>query len=600
MTPQDRIRNFCIIAHIDHGKSTLADRLLEMTGTVDGRKMTAQHLDSMDIERERGITIKLAPVRMKHVKDGKEYTLNLIDTPGHVDFSYEVSRSLAAVEGAILLVDATQGVQAQTIGNLYLAMEQDLEIIPVLNKIDLPAADIPARTEELIKLIGCEPEDILAVSGKTGEGVPAVIDAVIDRIPQSKGSSANSPRALVFDSYYDDYKGVIAYVRVFDGELRKRDRLKMIATKSEAEILDIGKLSPGFTSIDSLETGQIGAVVTGFKDIAACRVGDTMTVQSAKTVEALPGYKEAKPMVFAGIFPEEGDDYPALRDAVERLTLNDASLVFDPEHSPALGYGFRVGLLGMLHLEILKERLEREFGLDLIVTVPSVAYHVYKKLVTEPIIIKSPHDLPDGSIVDRIEEPWANVDIITPTDYIGNIMNFVQDRHGKYITTEFLSESRAILKYELPLSAVIVDFYDKLKSVTSGYASMNYEVKEYRLADVVRMDVLVAEDTVEALATFVYRDDAHRVGKAIIKTLKDEIPKQQFVIKLQAAIGGKVVAGDRISALRKDVTAKLYGGDVTRKRKLLEKQKKGKKKMMAMGKGKVTIPSSAYLNALRR
>jgi GTP-binding protein LepA len=600
MTPQDRIRNFCIIAHIDHGKSTLADRLLEMTGTVNKRNMQAQLLDSMDIERERGITIKLAPVRMNYVKDGKEYTLNLIDTPGHVDFSYEVSRSLAAVEGAILLVDATQGVQAQTIGNLYLALEQDLEIIPVLNKIDLPAADLPTRTAEIIKLIGCKEEDILAVSGKTGEGVQGVLDAVIDRVAPPQGSQADSPRALVFDSYYDDYRGVVAYVRVFDGELRKRDRLKMIASKADAEILDVGKLAPRFSAIESLETGQIGAVVTGFKDISACRVGDTMTVLSAKLAEPLAGYKEVKPMVFAGIFPEEGDDYPALRDAVDRLTLNDASLVFDPEHSPALGYGFRVGLLGMLHLEILKERLEREFGLNLIVTVPSVAYHVYKKLVPEPVVIKSPHDLPDGSFIDRIEEPWAKVDIITPTDYIGSIMNFVQDRNARYVTTEFLSETRAILKYEMPLSQVIVDFYDKLKSVSSGFASMNYEVFNYQPADVVRLDILVAEDPVEALATFCYRADAGKVGKRIVETLKDQIPKQQFVIKLQAAIGGKIVAGDKISAVRKDVTAGLYGGDVSRKKKVLEKQKKGKKKMMAMGKGKVNIPGEVYLNVLRR
>ena len=600
MTLQERIRNFCIIAHIDHGKSTLADRLLEKTGTVEKRKMQEQVLDSMDIERERGITIKLAPVRMKHVKDGKEYTLNLIDTPGHVDFNYEVSRSLAAVEGAVLLVDATQGVQAQTIGNLYLALDQNLEIIPVLNKIDLPAADVEARSAELVKLIGCDPSEIIAVSGKTGENVDQLLDAVVDRISAPVGKEPESPRALVFDSYYDDYKGVVAYVRVFDGKLRKRDKLKMMATGAEAEILDVGSLEPTFAPKDDLETGQIGYVVTGFKDISSCRVGDTMTLVSAKEATPLAGYKEASPMVFAGIFPEEGDDYQALREAMERLKLNDAALVYDPEQSPALGYGFRVGLLGMLHLEILKERLEREFGIHLVVTVPSVAYHIYRKNQDEPEMIKSALDLPDPSHLDRIEEPWAKVDIITPTDFIGNVMSFVQDRRGTYLTTEFLSEGRAILKYELPLSAIIVDFYDKLKSVTSGFASLNYEVFEYRAADVVRMDILVAEDPVEALATFVYRDDAHKEGKAIIHALKNTIPRQQFVIKLQAAIGGKVVAGDRLSALRKDVTAKLYGGDVTRKRKLLEKQKKGKKKMMAMGKGKVNIPSEAYLNVLKR
>jgi GTP-binding protein LepA len=600
MTPQDRIRNFCIIAHIDHGKSTLADRLLEITGTVEKRKMQEQLLDSMDIERERGITIKLAPVRMKHVKDGAEYTLNLIDTPGHVDFTYEVSRSLAAVEGAILLVDATQGVQAQTIGNLYLALDQDLEIIPVLNKIDLPAADVEGRTKELIKLIGCNAEDIISVSGKTGENVDQLLDAIIDRIPLPKGKAPESPRALVFDSYYDDYKGVVAYVRVFDGVFRKRDKMKMMNTKSTAEILEVGALQPVFSPKDQLETGQIGYVVTGLKDISACRVGDTMTLTSSTNTELLPGYKEVTPMVFAGVFPQEGDDYGALREAMERLKLNDAALVYEPEQSPALGYGFRVGLLGMLHLEILKERLEREFGIHLIVTVPSVAYYVYKMHDDKAKLVKSPLDLPDRGHIDRIEEPWAKVDIITPVDYIGNVMTFVQERHGSYLTTEFLSEGRAIVKYEMPLSQIIVDFYDKLKSFTAGFASMNYEVFEYRTADVVRMDILVAEEPVEALATFCYREEANKQGKGIIHSLKESIPRQQFVIKLQATIGGKIVAGDRLSALRKDVTAKLYGGDVSRKRKLLDKQKKGKKKMMAMGKGKVNIPSEAYLKVLKR
>jgi len=596
---QSHIRNFCIIAHIDHGKSTLADRLLEMTGTVEKRNMQAQLLDSMDIERERGITIKLAPVRMKHKKGGVDYMLNLIDTPGHVDFTYEVSRSLAAVEGAILLVDATQGVQAQTIANLYLALDQNLEIIPVLNKIDLPAADVPARTEELVKLIGCDPADVLSVSGKTGEGVDALLDAVIDRIPSPVGDANAPARALVFDSFYDDYKGVVAYVRVFNGAFKKRDTIKMAATKADEEILEVGSLAPKFTPTPALGTGEIGYVVTGFKDINACRVGDTMTL-AAHPAEPLAGYKEVKPMVYAGVFPVEGDDYPALREAMDRLKLNDAALVFEPEQSPALGFGFRCGLLGMLHLEILQERIEREFGLYLIVTVPSVAYQIYKRGSEEPTVVKSALDLPDPTFVDRIEEPWAKVDIITPTDYIGNVMGFVQDRRGTYLTTEFLSEDRAILKYEMPLSQIIVDFYDRLKSVTSGYASMNYDVFEYRRADVVRMDVLVAEDPVDAFATFVYRDTANKEGKAIIHALKESIPRQQFVIKLQATIGGKVIAGDRISAMRKDVTAGLYGGDVSRKKKVLEKQKKGKKKMMAMGKGKVNIPSEAYLKVLKR
>jgi len=600
MTPQDRIRNFCIIAHIDHGKSTLADRLLEITGTVDKRKMKSQVLDSMELEQERGITIKLAPVRMKYVKDGKEFILNLIDTPGHVDFTYEVSRSLAAVEGAVLLVDATQGVQAQTIANLYLALDQNLEIIPVLNKIDLPAADVEARSEELMKLIGCNKEDILKVSAKTGEGVAELLDVVVDTVSHPKGKEAEAARALVFDSFYDDYKGVVAYVRVIDGTLRPRDEMKMIATGATADMQDVGALAPEFQPTDELETGQIGYIVTGLKDIGACRVGDTMTVKSASNVEALSGYKEVTPMVFAGIFPEEGDDYPALRDAMDRLKLSDAALVFEPEQSPALGFGFRAGFLGMLHLEILKERLEREFGIHLVVTVPSVAYHLLKKGAEEPDLIKSPLDLPDPSHIQRIEEPWAHLDVITPVEYIGNIMTFCQDRHGVYQNTEYLSEGRSILKYDIPLSALIVDFYDKLKSVTSGFASMNYEVFEYRAADVVRMDILVAEEPVEALSVFVYREEAHKIGKKIVNTLKDTVPRQQFVIKFQAAIGGKIVAGERLSALRKDVTAKLYGGDVTRKRKLLDKQKKGKKRMMAAGKGKVQIPSEAYLKVLKR
>lgn len=600
MTPQDRIRNFCIIAHIDHGKSTLADRLLEITGTVEQRKMQQQVLDSMDIERERGITIKLAPVRMKHVKDGKEYTLNLIDTPGHVDFTYEVSRSLAAVEGAILLVDATQGVQAQTIANLYLALDQDLEIIPVLNKIDLPAADVPARTKEIVKLLGCDPSEVLAVSGKTGEGVPALLDEVISRIPGPTGKEVAAPRAMVFDSYYDDYKGVVAYVRVFDGRLKKRDLLKMMASQAEDDILEVGALAPKFSEREELETGQIGYVVTGFKDIAACRVGDTMTLANAKEAVSLDGYKEVSPMVYSGIFPQEGDDYSALRDAMERLKLNDASLTYDLEHSAALGYGFRAGFLGMLHLEIIKERLEREFGLNIIVTVPSVAYHIYKKGVEGFQMVRTALDLPDMAGVERIEEPWCKIDIITPPENIGGIMTFVQDRKGVYKNTEFLSEDRAILRYEIPLASIIVDFYDKLKSISSGYASMNYEVIDYRHADVVRMDIVVADDIVEALSTFVYREEAEKIGRKILVTLKDSIPRQQFVIKLQAMLGGKIVAAERLSAMRKDVTAGLYGGDVSRKRKVLEKQKKGKKKMMAMGTGKVRIPSEAYLKVLKR
>lgn len=592
---QSDIRNFCIIAHIDHGKSTLSDRMLEKTGTVEQRKMKEQILDSMELEREKGITIKLAPARMEH----KGHTLNLIDTPGHVDFNYEVSRSLAAVEGAVLLVDATQGVQAQTIGNLYLALEEDLEIIPVLNKIDLPAADVPKRTEEIVKLIGCDPSEVLSVSGKTGEGVEVLLDEVIKRVPPPEGKEEVDPRVLIFDSLYNDYKGVVAYVRVVDGELKKGDRIQMLATKAKGEILELGALTPaGMTKTGVLETGQIGYVVTGLKEIDSCRVGDTITKVGA-TVKALPGYKEVRSMVFAGIFPQEGDDFSRLRDAIERLKLSDSALSYEPEHSPALGYGFRCGLLGMLHLEILKERLEREFNIDLVVTVPSVGYFVSQR-GKDRILIKSPLELPDAGHIEQIEEPWVKADIVTPNDFIGAVMQLVQERRGIYKNTEYLSENRAILHYEIPLSMVIVDFYDKLKSVTSGYASLNYELIDYRPADVVRMDILVAEDPVEAFATLVYRDEAARAGRRIVKTLKESIPRQWFVIKLQAAIGGKIVAAERLSALRKDVTAKLYGGDVTRKRKLLDKQKKGKARMAEMGKGKVQIPTSTYLKVLKR
>ncbi len=594
MADQKHLRNFCIIAHIDHGKSTLADRLLEMTGTVEKRKMQEQILDTMELEREKGITIKLAPARMQY----REFMLNLIDTPGHVDFTYEVSRSLASVEGAVLLVDATQGVQAQTIANLYLALEQNLTIIPVLNKIDLPAADVVRFTNELVKLLGCKAEEILHVSGKTGEGVPALLDAIVDRIPPPNGNEKASSRAIVFDAKYDEYKGVVAYVRVIDGVFKKGEALQMLQTLTHSEILELGALTPGYHPLSELETGQIGYIVTGFKDIAACRVGDTMGSVGEAPLP-LPGYREVKPMVYAGIFCKEGSAYSQLREAMEKLKLNDAALVFEPEHSPAMGYGFRVGLLGMLHLEIVTERLKREFNLDLMVTTPSVVYRVTRHS-HETFFIKSPLELPDASHIDGVEEPWVNVDIITPKEFIGAVMQLSQERLGIYKTTDYLSDDRVILHYELPLSAVIVDFYDALKSVSSGYASMNYELVGYRPADVVRLNILVAEEPVDAFATLVYRNEAERVGRRVVEKLKGAIPKQMFEIKLQAAVGGKIVASERISALRKDVTAKLYGGDVTRKRKLLEKQKKGKKKMMAMGAGSVEIPTEAYLTVLKR
>lgn len=593
---QSHIRNFCIIAHIDHGKSTLSDRLLEMTGAIDKRKMKEQVLDSMDLEREKGITIKLAPARMEY----KGHVLNLIDTPGHVDFTYEVSRSLAAVEGAILLVDATQGVQAQTVANLYLALDQDLTIIPVLNKIDLPNADVPKRTEEIMQLIGCDRAEILSVSGKTGENVDLLLEAIIARVPAPKGDATKPLRALIFDSAYDDYRGVVAYIRVVDGHLPKHTRITFMASGAKTEATDVGAVVPGaWKTTTDLETGQIGYLVTGLKDIGSCRVGDTVTAFTAPASEPLAGYKVVRPMVYAGIFPSEGDDFQKLRDSMERLTLNDAALTYEPEHSPALGYGFRVGLLGMLHMEIVKERLSREFGIDLVMTVPSVAYHVQKTNGQE-LIIKSPLELPDPAHLSSIEEPWVSVDIIVPSGYVGGVMQLVSERRGTYKTTEYLSAERAVVRYEMPLAMVIVDFYDKLKGATAGYASLSYELLNYREADVVRMDILVAEEIEEAFSTLVYRDEAERTGRKILEALKTSIPKQWFVIKLQASIGGKIVASERISALRKDVTAKLYGGDVTRKRKLLDKQKKGKARMAEHGKGRVQIPSEAYLNVLKR
>ncbi len=593
----EKIRNFCIIAHIDHGKSTLADRFLEVTETIESREMKSQVLDQMELEQERGITIKLQPVRMLH----NGYTLNLIDTPGHVDFTYEVSRSLAAVEGAILLVDATQGVQAQTIGNLYLALDQELKIIPVLNKIDLPNADTEKASAEIVHLLGCNKEDILKCSGKTGEGVSAVLEEVIEKVPEPK-EKGGTARALIFDSFYDDYRGVIASIRLQEGTMAKGDKITFMGTGAKAEILEIGHYSPKLKADKVFENGQIGYIVSGLKELGQVQVGDTITLSEDPATEPLPGYKQVKPMVFAGIFPKEGDDYNAMRDAIDKLKLSDSALVYEPEHSQVLGFGFRCGFLGMLHLEIFQERLVREFGLHIVTTVPSVAYQVLKTN-GEELIAKSPQDLPGASSIENIEEPWMVVDIITPDQYIGNVMGLVSERKGRYLNTEYMSSGsgqRVMLHYEMPLSALITDFYDKLKTVTSGYASLNYEFKRYEKADVVKLDILIAEEPVEALSTLVWRDEAFRVGKKIVKSLKDTLPKKQFVIKIQATIGGKIIAAERLSALRKDVTAKLYGGDVTRKRKLLEKQKKGKKKMMSMGKGKVDIPTEAYLAVLKR
>ncbi len=600
----NKIRNFCIIAHIDHGKSTLADRMLEITGTIEKRKMKDQILDRMELERERGITIKLQPVTMNY----NGYVLNLIDTPGHVDFTYEVSRSLAAVEGAILLVDSTQGIQAQTLANLYLAMEQDLTIIPVANKIDLPASDLAKTKNEIVKLLGSDEKEILSASGKTGFGVKEILDAVIERIPVPKGESGKPLRALIFDSNYDEYRGVVAYVRIIDGEIKKGDKVHFMATGAKTEALDVGIFRPDYSSTGILKTGEIGYIVTGFKDVSECRVGDTVTLSGSldkggeevfNSIEPLQGYEQVKPMVFAGIFPKEGNEFQALRDAIEKLKLNDAALFYEPEQSQALGFGFRCGFLGLLHLEIFQERLKREHNLELIVTTPSVAYKIYKKDGAEEIV-RTPQKLPDQTEAEKIEEPWVSLDIITPKEFLGGIMNLTQEKRGIYKNTEYIDETRAILHYEIPMAAILTDFYDKIKSVSSGYASINYEYMDYREADVVRMDILVAEEPVEALALIVYRDEAFRRGKDIVETLKETLPKQMFVIKLQAAVGGKIIAAEKISALRKDVTAKLYGGDVTRKRKLLEKQKKGKKKMMSAGKGSVEIPSDTFIKILKK
>jgi len=595
---QKNIRNFCIIAHIDHGKSTLADRFLELTGTIDKRKMQEQVLDQMDLERERGITIKLAPATMTYNLQPTTYNLNLIDTPGHVDFTYEVSRSLAAVEGAVLLVDATQGVQAQTIGNLQLAKDQGLVIIPVLNKIDVVGADVDTRRLELAELLNINPDEILTASAKTGEGVDDILKAVVERVPAPSGQKDNPLRALIFDSIYDDYKGVITYVRIMDGHIRANAPIRFLGTSANTESLEVGIFKPGRFKKDEISSGEIGYIVTGLKDISKARVGDTISIQNAE-IKALPGYKELPPMVYAGIFPQEGSSPDKLREALLKLKLNDAALVFEPERSSALGFGFRIGLLGMLHLEIVKERLEREHGISLVITVPSVAYRIFLTNGDQKVI-KGALELPDPTFVDHIEEPYVRVKIVTPKDYVGGIMQLAEEKRAVYQNTEYLDDHRVIVVYEMPLFSIIIDFYDSLKSVSSGYASFQYELIEYRTADVVRMDMLVAEEPVEAFSLLVYRDEAEGVGRRIAKKLKDAIPRKQFEIKLQARVGGRIVASERIPSMRKDVLAKLYGGDVTRKMKLLKKQKEGKKRMKAHGRGEVEIPPKAYLAVLKR
>ncbi len=589
---QDHIRNFCIIAHIDHGKSTLADRMLELTGTVQQRDMKSQLLDSMDLEREKGITIKLTPVRMSY----KGYDLNLIDTPGHVDFSYEVSRSLQACEGAILVVDATQGIQAQTLANVYLAMNVNLKIIPVLNKIDLPAADVKRVSAEIINLLGCDEDDIIKISAKTGQGVTDVLDAVIKKVPSPNGDANVPTRALIFDSYYDDYRGVILYVRMVDGSVKKGDTIRMVATGAEGIALEVGVLQPTMKPGDDLITGEIGYVVTNLRTTRDARVGDTVTTKRSFTLTQLPGYKLVKPFVYAGFFPVSNDDYQDLKDAIEKLSLSDSALQFEPENSPVLGFGVRIGFLGLLHMDIIHERLEREYNLDLIVTNPSTDYHVLLAN-GEDLDIKSASDLPDPSRIKEIREPWIKGEVVVPQKFIGGVLQLIINKRGIQNNLSYIDE-RALISFSAPLANLLTDFYDQLKSITSGYGSFNYELDNYKTEDLVRVDFYVAGNIVDALSVMAHRSEAAHLGHEIVEKLKEVIPKQSFQVALQAAIGGKFIARADISAYRKDVTGYLYGGDVSRKKKLLAKQAKGKKRMKRFG--KVDIPSEAFTVMLKR
>ncbi|MCF7812215.1 translation elongation factor 4 [Candidatus Gracilibacteria bacterium] len=597
------IRNFCIIAHIDHGKSTLADRLLEKTGTVTSRSMKEQLLDRMDLERERGITIKLQPVRMTW----KGTQLNLIDTPGHVDFSYEVSRSLAACEGAVLVVDATQGIQAQTLANVYMALEQGLEIIPVLNKIDLPAADPERRKKEIVALLGFQEEEVLEVSAKSGKGVEALLDVLIEKIPSPSQNQLfrnnkslfqeDETRALVFDSSFDSYRGVVSSIRVFQGEIRKGEKLKMLRSDRGIEALEVGFLNPDYSPVEVLHTGEVGYIVTGLKNVVDAKVGETLWKGKGKSPAPLPGYKEVKPFVFAGVYPTSGDDFSLLRKALEKLALNDASLHFEPENSGALGHGFRCGFLGLLHLDIVQERLEREFDLDILVTAPSVSYEIVQQ---NGVIkkIQNPSDLPDAGHYEAIREPWMKITILCPSQYIGGIMQLCTSRRGVSKNLQYIDQERVEMFFEIPLASIITDFYDDLKSITSGYASLWYEPIGMREGNLVRLDILVAEEKVDALSQIAHKDEAFYVGNAWCEKLKDIIPKAQFAIPIQAAIGSRVIARSTISALRKDVTAKLYGGDVTRKNKLLKKQKEGKKRLKQFG--KISIPQEAFFAMMKK
>ncbi|SRR6266568_2290920 len=593
----EQIRNFCIIAHIDHGKSTLADRMLEITGTVEKRDMKEQLLDRMDLERERGITIKLQPVRMKY----QDYELNLIDTPGHVDFSYEVSRSLEACEGAILVVDATQGMQAQTLANVYLALAAELTIIPVLNKIDLPAADVERVSAEVISLLGCKKGNILLISAKTGEGVPAVLNRVITDVRAPKGDVAAPTRALIFDSYYDDYRGVILYVRIVDGAIKKGGHITMLATNAHGIALEVGALRPDMAAMAELKTGEIGYIVTNLKSTREARVGDTVTLtvvhdDPPHSIVPLPGYQDVKPFVYAGFFPESNEFYQELKDAIEKLSLSDSALQFEPENSPVLGFGVRVGFLGLLHMDIVRERLEREYNLDLIVTNPSTDYQV--SLVNgENVDIKSAADLPDPAKIAEIREPWIKGEIVVPKEYVGAVIQLIASKRGIHKNLSYIDE-RALVSFEAPLANLLTDFYDQLKSLTSGYGSFNYELDDYRAEDLVRVDFYVAGDRVDALSVMVHRSESARVGRDVVQKLKDVIPRQQFPVALQAGIGGKFIAREDISAFRKDVTIGLYGGDVSRKKKVLAKQAKGKKRLKRFG--KVDIPAEAFTVMLKR
>ncbi|AKM80426.1 TPA: elongation factor 4 [Candidatus Saccharibacteria bacterium] len=589
---QSQIRNFCIIAHIDHGKSTLADRMMELTSTVQKRDMKSQLLDSMDLEREKGITIKLTPVRMQH----KGIDLNLIDTPGHVDFSYEVSRSLEACEGAILVVDASQGIQAQTLANVYLALAADLTIIPVLNKIDLPAADVPRVSAEIINLLGCTEDDILKISAKTGEGVPEVLDAVVERVAPPQGDAEKPTRALIFDSYYDDYRGVILYIRVVDGVIKKSDIIEMLATRANGIALEVGSLTPAMSPSGDLTTGEIGYIVTNLKTTRDARVGDTVTTKRTRAEDMLPGYQDVKPFVYAGFFPVSNEDYNELKDAVEKLSLSDSALQFEPENSPVLGFGVRIGFLGLLHMDIIRERLEREYNLDLVVTNPSTDYQVDLKDGSR-LDIKSASDLPDVTKITEIREPWIQGEIIVPKEYIGAVIQLIVNKRGQQKNLSYIDE-RALISFEAPLANLLTDFYDQLKSVTSGYGSFNYELDTYQPEDLVRVDFYVAGEMVDALSVMAHRTESQRLGREVVDKLKEVIPRQNFQVALQAAIGGKFIARADLSAYRKDVTTGLYGGDVSRKKKVLAKQAKGKKRMKRFG--KVDIPSEAFTVMLKR